>query len=104
MPQGAVLTGMRHPWQLRSRWSRLRGTVDKKAEHQHLYPAAQGEERKEKAHLEGHDTGVPALSLGLRDARAERRGVHEAVRRVSGGAGLADDELVDGHAVLDDLE
>lgn len=54
--------------------------------------------------LERHDTGAPALGLGLVDARAERRGVDEPVRGISSRAGLANDELVQVDAVGRDLE
>ena len=54
--------------------------------------------------LEGHDAAIPALGFGLRDALAERRGVHEAVRGVGDGAGLADHELVEVDAVVGDFE
>ena len=56
------------------------------------------------AHLPDHDTSVPALRLRLLHARTERRRVHEAVGGISRGGGLADDELVEGDAVLGDLE
>lgn len=57
-----------------------------------------------KTDLEGHDTAVPTLCLGLVHARAERERVDEAVRGIAGSARLADDELVEVDAVVGDLE
>ena len=56
--------------------------------------------------LERHDAGLPARCRSLVDARAERRGVDEAVAvvGVGGGAGLSKHELVDVEPVLRDLE
>ena len=55
-------------------------------------------------YLPDHDTGVPALRLRLLHARPKSRGVHEPVGGISRGGGLADDELVEGDAILRDLE
>ncbi len=54
--------------------------------------------------LEGHDTAVPAPSLSLRDARAERGRVDEAVGRVGCTTRLADDELIEVDAVRSNLK
>ena len=54
--------------------------------------------------LPDHDTAVPALGLGLLDTLAERAGRHVAVGAVGGRGRLANDELVEGDAVLGDLE
>ena len=64
----------------------------------------QGTRKREQAYLEDHDAGVPALGLGLLHARSKRGRGDEAVGRVGGGAGLADDELLEVDTVLLDLE
>ena len=75
--------------------------TDEGVRHRHRHTLGEGRER---AHLPDHDTAVPALGLGLLDALAERGGRHDTVGRVRAAGGLADDELVEGDAVLGDLE
>ena len=59
---------------------------------------------KKETHLPDHNAAVPPLRLRFLHTRPESSRVHEPVRRVCSGGGLADDELVERDAVLGDLE
>ena len=90
----------RRPWPTGSTQSRRGGTASKGDQ------TWNKEVREERGttYLPDHDTGVPALRLRLLHARPKSRGVHEPVGGISRGGGLADDELVEGDAILRDLE